>query len=164
MWTPEALSSACDWHFNLDPDPLMRSPFLSVEKLTYPCYWCCYYFIFLCRRILMVLAFWRVSLLLDRDQWRELLKLRLDFWLILMTFFLFLVWKYNSGTFFFAFHLNIWLNFTAQNNLLAILYLIGIEIFWFCQNLWPWQPFKDSTRHSVKLSVLSQLLVNSGAV
>ena len=54
------------------------------------------------------------------------------------------------------------INFTAQINLQAILYLMGIEIFWFRHNLLLWQPFKDSTRHCVKLSVLSQLLVNFG--
>ena len=37
--------------------------------------------------------------------------------------------------------------FSAQNNLQAISFLMGIGIFWFHQNLGPWQPFKDSTPH-----------------
>ena len=34
-------------------------------------------------------------------------------------------------------------NFKAQNNLQAILYLMGAEIFGFRQKLGPWRPFKD---------------------
>ena len=42
-----------------------------------------------------------------------------------------------------------WKNFTAQNNLQAILLLMGIEIFWFRHNLWPWRPFKEGKPHLV---------------
>ena len=38
-------------------------------------------------------------------------------------------------------------NFTAQNNLLAIILLMGIEIFWFRHNLWLWRPFKEGNPH-----------------
>ena len=36
-------------------------------------------------------------------------------------------------------------SFNAQNNLQAIIYLVGTEIFGFHQTLQPWQPFKEST-------------------
>ena len=42
-------------------------------------------------------------------------------------------------------------NFTAQNNLQVILYLIGAEIFGFCQKLGLWRPFKDGNSHLVTL-------------
>ena len=36
-------------------------------------------------------------------------------------------------------------SFNAQNNLQAIIYLVGTEIFGFHQTLQPWQLFKEST-------------------
>ena len=40
-------------------------------------------------------------------------------------------------------------NFNAQNNLQAILYLMGTEIFGFRPKLGPWRPFKEGTPHLV---------------
>ena len=42
-------------------------------------------------------------------------------------------------------------NFKAQNNLQAILYLMGAEIFVFRQKLGPWWTFKDGNPHLVTL-------------
>ena len=42
-------------------------------------------------------------------------------------------------------------NFKAQNNLQAILYLMGAEIFGFRQKLGLWRPFKDGNPHLVTL-------------
>ena len=33
-------------------------------------------------------------------------------------------------------------NFKIQHQPQALGYLLGFEIFWFCQNLWPWRPFE----------------------
>ena len=48
-------------------------------------------------------------------------------------------------------------SFNAQNNLQAIIYLVGTEIFGFHQTLQPWQPYKEGTHLPiiVKLRVLS---------
>ena len=49
------------------------------------------------------------------------------------------------------------ISFNDHDNLQAIIYLVGTEIFGFHQTLQPWQPFKESTHLPiiVKLRVLS---------